>query len=275
MLEALSHEEDAQRGATHLDGALDLDAFALVVLADLGDDLHLLQDTFASKKAAPRAHPCRGTRPGPQPSRAPADITRSVATRRLSPTRQHQPVHKHGGACTGWCCRVAARGGDVQGVQPGVCAGADVRTRDTQRRDAHRVRTFSRPSGVCEMIRSALKFSWSTGVSPLASSAHDAMVTQLTSVRNHSSFVRGVLIPLYRRTHEGRRNFCEACLGGQHCASCARQRAARARASRRCIRRPVIYPAAATSLPPSPPPPRLRLRMLRATDASARYMRRQ
>ena len=33
--------------------------------------------------------------------------------------------------------------------------------------------TFSRPSGVCEMMRSALKFSWSTDSLPLASSAHD------------------------------------------------------------------------------------------------------
>jgi hypothetical protein len=36
--------------------------------------------------------------------------------------------------------------------------------------------TFSRPSGVCEMMRSALKFSWSTDDSPLASSAHDDIV---------------------------------------------------------------------------------------------------
>ena len=54
-------------------------------------------------------------------------------------------------------------------------------------------RTFSRPSGVCEMMRSALKFSWSTDVSPLASSAHDAMLTRLATRANHGNATKKMI----------------------------------------------------------------------------------
>ena len=144
------------------------------------------------KQAAPRALRVVPHAPVPSPA-----VLQPISHAASPPAASHprgstSPCTRHL-----FCCR----GGDVQGVQPGVCEGADVRTRDSQRRDAHRLRTFSRPSGVCEMMRSALKFSWSTGVSPLASSAHEAMVTQLTRCgRKHSTFLRRCSYPACKRT---------------------------------------------------------------------------
>ena len=54
---------------------------------------------------------------------------------------------------------------------------------------SHCCRTFSRPSWDCEIMRSALKFSWSTEASPLASSAHDAMIALHCRTRAPSAYL--------------------------------------------------------------------------------------